>query len=103
MNNFPIRLRELRNKLGYTQSELAEKLRLSRASINSWEMGYSAPSTALVARIAKLFHVTTDYLLGLEECVTIRTDNLSERQVSVMLNTVKAFNEVRQEHANNSE
>ncbi len=56
-------------------------------------MGLSAPSTPFLVELAKIFHVTTDYLLGLDECVTIRTDNLTDREVSVILNTVEAFNE----------
>ena len=95
MHNFPNRLKELRNKLGYTQSDLAKKLSITRASVNAWEMGLSSPSTPFLVELSRLFHVTTDYLLGLEECITIRTDNLSDREISVILNTVKAFNEAR--------
>ena len=93
MYNFPERLKELREKMGITQSELAKRLWITRSSVNSWEMGLSAPSTPFLVELAKIFHVTTDYLLGLDECVTIRTDNLTDREVSVILNTVEAFNE----------
>lgn len=93
MHNFPDRLKELRNKLGYTQSDLAKKLSITRASVNAWEMGLSSPSTPFLVELSRLFHVTTDYLLGLDECITIRTDNLSDREISVILNTVEAFNE----------
>ena len=103
MHDFPNRLKELRNNLGYTQADLAKKLSLTRASVNAWEMGLSSPSTPFLVELSKLFHVTTDYLLGLDKCVTIRTDNLSEREISVLLNTVEAFNEMRNKHSNNSE
>lgn len=97
MNNsifgFPERLKLIRDKYGYTQAELARKLMISRASVNAWEMGLSAPSTPFLVEISKIFNVTTDYLLGLDECITIRTDGLSERETSVLLNTVEAFRE----------
>ena len=103
MHDFPTRLKELRNKLGYTQSDLAKKLSLTRASINAWEMGLSAPSTPFLVELSRLFHVTTDYLLGLDECVTIRTDNLSDREISALLNTIEAFFEAHQKFSDNSE
>ena len=103
MHDFPTRLKELRNKLGYTQSDLAKKLSLTRASINAWEMGLSAPSTPFLVELSRLFHVTTDYLLGLDECVTIRTDNLSDREISALLNTIEAFCEAHQKFSDNSE
>ena len=93
MHNFPNRLKELRNKLGYTQSDLAKKLSITRASVNAWEMGLSSPSTPFLVELSRIFHITTDYLLGLDECITIRTDNLSDREISVILNTIEAFNE----------
>lgn len=101
MHDFPNRLKDLRNKYGYTQSELAKKLSLTRASVNAWEMGLSAPSTPFLVELSMLFHVTTDYLLGLDDCVTIRTDNLSEREINAILNTVEAFYENHSEYSKN--
>lgn len=93
MHNFPERLKDLRDRLGYTQSDLAKKLSITRASVNAWEMGISAPSTSWLVELSNLFHVTTDYLLGLDDCITIRTNTLSDRAVTAILNTVDAFYE----------
>ena len=93
MHNFPNRLKNLRSKCGYTQSSLAKKLSITRSSINAWEMGLSAPSTPFLIELSRLFCVTTDYLLGLDDCVTIRTNGLSEREISAVLNIVEAFHE----------
>lgn len=96
MHGFSNRLKNLREKMGYTQSDLAKKLSLTRASVNAWEMGLSSPSTPFVAELSRIFHVTTDYLLGLEDCITIRTDNLSEREISVILNIIECFHNAKQ-------
>lgn len=93
MHTFPERLKDLRDRLGYTQSDLAKKLSITRASVNAWEMGISAPSTSWLVELSNLFHVTTDYLLGLDDCITIRTNILSDRAVTAILNTVEAFYE----------
>ena len=93
MYYFPDRLKNLRSKYGYTQADLAKKLSLTRASVNAWEMGLSVPSTSCLIELSILFHVTTDYLLGLDNNITIATNNLSDREISAILNIVEAFNE----------
>lgn len=52
MNN---RLRELRDQCGWSQGELAERLDVSRQTINALETGKYDPSLPLAFRIARLF------------------------------------------------
>ncbi|MFT4179878.1 MAG: helix-turn-helix transcriptional regulator [Thermomonas sp.] len=52
MNN---RLRELRDAQGWSQGELAERLDVSRQTINALETGKYDPSLPLAFRIARLF------------------------------------------------
>ena len=52
MNN---RLRELRERQGWSQGELAERLDVSRQTINAIETGKYDPSLPLAFRIARLF------------------------------------------------
>ena len=52
MNN---RLRELREVQGWSQGELAERLQVSRQTINALETGKYDPSLPLAFRIARLF------------------------------------------------
>jgi len=52
MNN---RLRELRDARGWSQGELAERLEVSRQTINALETGKYDPSLPLAFRIARLF------------------------------------------------
>ena len=52
MNN---RLRELRDARGGSQGELAERLEVSRQTINALETGKYDPSLPLAFRIARLF------------------------------------------------
>lgn len=53
----------LRKKLGWSQDELADKLSVSRQSVSKWETGDSVPEPAKLLGLAKIFSVTTDYLL----------------------------------------
>ena len=52
MNN---RLRELRDARGWSQGELAERLEVSRQTVNALETGKYDPSLLLAFRIARLF------------------------------------------------
>lgn len=58
-------LRELRKDRGMTQAELAQQLFLSPLTISSYECGRSVPDDATKIKIAKLFGVSLDYMLGL--------------------------------------
>ena len=49
------RVRELRNEKGWTQSELAERLEVSRQTIHAIENGIYDPSLPLAFTIARLF------------------------------------------------
>lgn len=54
---------ELRKRAGYSQEELAEQLGVSRQSISKWEGAQSIPDMNKILALAKLFGVSTDYLL----------------------------------------
>lgn len=74
------KIKQLREQMGYTQAELARKLKLTRSSINGWEMGLSVPSTPMVVELAKIFNVSTDYLLGLDDGASLRVEGLSKKK-----------------------
>lgn len=85
------RIKALRIRTGMTQSEVARLLGLSRSGVNAWEMGLSVPSTQYIVELAKVFGISTDYLLGLENTSTISVKGLSQKQVSVLLDTIECF------------
>jgi putative transcriptional regulator len=56
-----------RAKLNITQSELAERIGVSRQTINSIEIGKYVPSTTLALKLSKLFKITVNEIFELEE------------------------------------
>lgn len=64
---FAEQLRLLRLSEKLSQRALAKKTGLSASAIKQWENGRRVPNADAVARLAKFFGVTADYLLGLEE------------------------------------
>ena len=58
------RLDQLMEEKGYNSTSLAIELCLDKSSISSWKNGYSMPSEENVIKLANLFNVSTEYLLG---------------------------------------
>ena len=64
MNN---RLRELREVRGWSQGQLAERLDVSRQTVNALETGKYDPSLPLAFRIARLFGQAIEEIFVFEE------------------------------------
>lgn len=85
------KIKELREIAGYSQSQLARKLDVTRSSVNAWEMGLSTPTTQYIVALAKLFHVSSDYLLGLNSQMTITLDQYTQEEIEVLYSLVNYF------------
>lgn len=70
------RINELRLAFGWNQVQLAEKLNISKQTVSNWENENIQPSIEMLVRIAKIFHVSTDYLLGLDNTPQINVEGL---------------------------
>lgn len=61
------RLRELRLQHGLKQIALAKELGITQASLSAWETGKTSPDTRNLKKLADMYGVSTDYLLGRDE------------------------------------
>ena len=85
MVNFGERLKELRIKSGLTQSQLAEKIWVTKASICYYERSARNPSPEVLLKLANAFHVSTDYLLGVEKKQqALSVDGLTDEDVELV-------------------
>lgn len=89
MVNYYDRIKNLRESAGLTQAQLAHKLGVTRAAVNAWEIGISAPSTALLIELSRLFGVSSDHLLGLDEHAALDVSGLTEEDVVVLQRLVQ--------------
>ena len=78
------RIKALRESRGWTQAELARRMNMTRNGINSWEQGLSMPSPQSLVDLARLFSVSTDYLLGVEKHNTVGVTGLDEKDVALI-------------------
>lgn len=78
------KIKDLRQARGWTQADLARRLGVTRNGVNSWEQGLSMPSPASLVDLARLFSVSTDYLLGVENLTTVNVSGLDARDVAIL-------------------
>lgn len=62
--NFGLKLKQLRTDKGWTQEELAQKLELAKSTVSHYESGRNEPETKMIIKIAQLFNISVDELLG---------------------------------------
>ena len=61
---FQDNLKTLRKNKGYTQEELASRLKVVRQTVSKWEKGLSVPDAEMLLKIAEEFEVSVSALLG---------------------------------------
>lgn len=64
MSFFTDNLKALRKQKKLTQKELAEQIGIKQNSYSDWENGKNEPSLDNIIKLAEVFYVTTDELLG---------------------------------------
>lgn len=73
---FEQRLRATRKANKLTQEQLAKLLKTTKGTISNYENGYSTPSNEMLASIAEVLNVSSDYLLGISDNPTPSETNL---------------------------
>ena len=85
------RSKMLRENKQLSQSDLSKRLGITRSSINAWEMGISTPSTTYLVELSQIFHVSIDYLLGLDKNVSLDITGLDTEQVRILTDLAEHF------------
>ena len=70
------RVKELRKKSGYSQQKLAKILNVHQTAISQWETERTSPDIDIASKMAAVFGVSLDYLLGREEQDFMTVDNI---------------------------
>ena len=76
---FSQRLKTLREERGLTMQKLGEEIGTSGVSIGYYERGERVPDIHILAKMCQFFGVTSDYLIGLEDCRTHEAADISAR------------------------
>ena len=91
MVDFGSNLKELRLKYKMTQKELADKIGVTKSVISYYELQERSPSPEVLIKLSGIFHVTTDYLLGIEQKHSIDVSGLSSEEVPIIERLIELF------------
>ncbi len=85
------RIKNLRVQVGLSQSELAKRLGVTKSAVNSWESGTNSPSLNYIIKMSQIFSVSTDYLLGVNERLTVDITDLDDNQKQAVQMIIRLF------------
>ncbi len=94
-NSLYERIHDLRERSGMTQTDLAMRMGVTRSGVNAWEMGISKPSLDNLITLSRIFHTTTDYLLGIENEDVIIINNFSMEEKELVTRLVRYIENTR--------
>ena len=86
--DFGMRLKELRGAKRLSQSAVAERLDVTRATISGYECNTITPSVEQLVKLAVLYNTSLDYMMGMENRSYFYLDDLSESQQKTVLDIV---------------
>ena len=78
------RLKTLRTGKHMTQRQLAQLIGVTKSMVSAYETAIRYPSYDILIRLASVFGVSTDYLLGLENRRRLNAEGLMERQIQII-------------------
>lgn len=91
MVNFGDMLKNLRTNAGMTQTELANRLGITKSVVSYYELQERTPSPDVLIRLAGIFRVTTDYLLGIDHKKMIDVSDLTDEDIKFLLITIETL------------
>ena len=85
-----MRIKEAREKAGYSQGQLADMLGISYATLSGYEYGKHDPKSETLSRIADLCKTSVDYLLGLTD-VYESSDEKNRKWTAEQIDIINKF------------
>ena len=84
MVNMGEKLKSLRIEKKLTQKQVADRIGLAISAVSSYESGTRYPSYDVLVKLARIFHVSTDYLLGMTDTRNIDVTGLNDSEIELV-------------------
>lgn len=78
------KLKSLRLEKKLTQKQVADRIGLAISAVSSYESGSRYPSYDVLVKLARIFHVSTDYLLGMTDKRNLDVSGLCDDEVELI-------------------
>lgn len=82
--NMGDKLKSLRLEKKLTLKQVADRIGLAISAVSSYESGSRYPSYEVLVQLARIFHVTTDYLLGMTDKRSIDVTGLDDSEIELI-------------------
>lgn len=94
-DNFNENLRQARQNANMTQAEAAKRIGVAKNTYCNWELGTREPDIMKIKALARLFGVSVDYLVGLEENAVIldMKNKYGEERLSAYVDALRKLTE----------
>lgn len=89
--DFGLRLKSLREKRGLSQNEVAERLGVTGATISGYEANIQSPPIENLKKLALIYGVSTDFLLGLNDREEIFLDDFERQERDAVIQIIEAI------------
>lgn len=84
-------MRQIRIDNHLTQKQMAERLHVQKGTISCYELGDRLPSYDVLIRFSRIFGVSIDYLLGVDQRRMIDVSDLSDEDIRVVETVINAL------------
>lgn len=78
------KLKSLRIEKKLTQKQVADRIGLATSAVSSYESGTRYPSYDVFVKLSRIFHVSTDYLLGMTDRRNIDVTGLNDNEIELV-------------------
>lgn len=98
LNSLGHKIKVLRKESGLTQEEFGKKLNIAKSTVSQYENNINVPDISMICKIAELFNVSIDYLVGFNDNKNpykeeINNKNEKSRYVNDKETTIALHNE----------
>lgn len=99
MVDFSSKIKILRQNAGLTQKQLSERLGVTSSVVSYYELSERVPSPEIIVKLANIFHVSTDYLLGVEKSQekTLDISDLDEEEINLLQHTIAVLRQKKKQ------
>lgn len=91
MVNMGEKLKSLRIEKKLTQKQIADRIGLAISAVSSYESGSRYPSYDALIKLSRIYHVSTDYLLGITDKRNIDVSGLNDAEIELVSQLVETI------------
>ncbi|MBO5226588.1 MAG: helix-turn-helix transcriptional regulator [Ruminococcus sp.] len=91
MYDFGLLLRQLREKKGLTQAQLAEKINRNKTVISKYESNTQSPTLDTLISFSLIFNVSLDYLAGISTKQAVSLEGMTPNQANIIMMLSQMF------------